>query len=172
MYRLISFPIDKFGKILILPYFSELKYINISSITEIIEKISFPKSLEKFDISMKCKIQQDNILCLNLIELNARDNPNINDVSHMSNLQVLNVSGLRGIGQNGINGLKLIELYIDDNDKITDISHMTKLQILSARERNTKLKQYIINRLTNLIKLKLENNRYISDVSHLTNLQI
>ena len=65
-----------------------------------------------------CGIDQLGIKSLDLIKLNAQNNPKIKDVRWMKNLKELDSSYNSGIDQLGIKGLNLIKLYIWNNPKI------------------------------------------------------
>ncbi len=54
-----------------------------------------------------------------MIELDVAHNPNITNVSFMTNLKKLDASGKKcGIDQEGINGLDLDDIYSYNNPKI------------------------------------------------------
>jgi len=104
-----------------------------------------------------------------LVQLNVRDNKNVNNISFLSNLKKLNARYLCGIDQKGIQGLDLIELYVDKNDRITDVSFMKNLKKLYAYD-SCGIDQQGINGL-NLIELVVNNNDRITDVSFMSNLK-
>ena len=65
---------------------------------------------------------------LDLVQLDARYNSKITDVSSMKNLKVLDISSNCGIGQDGIKGLDLVKLDARFNDKIINVSFMKNLK--------------------------------------------
>src|SRR6202035_395605 len=98
--------------------------LNISMTTKISNKIIKQKKF--LNIKKLCakrnRVDQNGIIGLDLIELNACNNLKIFDVSFMKKLQKLNACRKCGIDQNGISGLNLIELVAVWNPKIIDVS--------------------------------------------------
>ncbi len=74
-----------------------------------------------------CRIDQQSIQGLNLIELSAINNMKIKDISFMTSLKKLNMEGSCGIDQQGIRGLDLIRLDANSNGKINDASNILRL---------------------------------------------
>ena len=62
-----------------------------------------------------CGVTDDEIKDLNLIQLDATDNPKISKISHMTNLQKLNIGCNSGVTDNEIKDLNLIELKAYEN---------------------------------------------------------
>jgi len=67
-----------------------------------------------------------------LIQLDASNNPNITDVSWMTNLQILDASDNCGITNQDIKNLNLVKLNGYNNLNITDVYWMTNLLKLDA----------------------------------------
>lgn len=116
-----------------------------------------------------CKINQNSIIGLDLIELNIRYNSFITDVSFMKNLKILNAN-YTNINQNGIKNLDLFELHVDSNPHIYNVTFMKNLKILNASN-NCGIDQNGINGL-NLICLYAKNNTKIFNVNFMSNLEI
>lgn len=67
--------------------------------------------LKFLDASGTCGINDNGILGLNLKKLYVGNNPNITNVSRMTNLKILRANGNCGINNKGILGLNLEELF-------------------------------------------------------------
>lgn len=103
-----------------------------------------------------------------LTALDANDNHEITDVSHLTNLRELYAENC-GINQTGIKNLTKIEiLHIPYREEITDVSHMTKLKVLDAE--GSGITQEGIKGL-NLVNLHASKCINITDVSYMTNLE-
>lgn len=114
-------------------------------------------------------IGQKDMPNLDLVGLYVCDNPNINDVSHLKNLQVLDASSTCGIDQRGIDGLDLTKLYARNNKFIVNVSYMKNLLVLSASGM-CGIDQNGIQGL-NLIKLYANGNSRIYNVSAMQTLK-
>jgi len=129
------------------------------------------------------KTVTENILRQNkyrhLLKLDVRNNPNITNVSFLTNLIELNASGSDcGINQDGIKGLKLRKLNINTNSKIVNVSFMTTLVALNigrycvpTYHDKCNVNQDGIDGL-NLVKLDAFHNSKITNVSLMTNLLV
>ena len=108
--------------------------------------MSFIKSLKKlFASSYDCRIDQNGIWGLELVEFNAGNNSKIINVSFMKSLKILNAYGNCGINQNGIMKLELVEFNADNNSKITDVSFMKSLKIKNVLGSNDEYAIYTYN---------------------------
>ena len=86
----------------------------------------------------KCKIHQNSINLLDLVELDVTNNTKINNVSHefSKSLKVLYAAGKSNIDPKSIDQLNLIKLDIRYNYKITNLAHMKKLKKLYVDDKN------------------------------------
>src|SRR5258706_292463 len=111
-----------------------LDFIDILHHKIVCKQFKFIKIKDLYNINSKylCKLN-DCILkqYVDVIELNARHNPKITSLNHMTKLKILNISWNCGVGNQGISDLNLEELDAWYNPKITTLNHMTKLRILN-----------------------------------------
>ena len=116
-------------------------------------------------------ITQQEILPLNLVKLDISYNPNITNISHMTNLKVLKVNGNYGISQDSISKLYLIKLYALNNSSIINVSHMSRLETLCAAGICGIDQNGISGLGASLRKLVINDNGKIKNLNHLVGLK-
>ena len=118
-----------------------IKFLNarnnlyISNVNHLTRLIKLDASTDRYPVycnSNDCKIGNNGIKNINLVELIASGNRLITDVNHMTNLQKLYATDESGISDNGIKNINLTEICIKYNNKIKDVSHMSNLKVLCA----------------------------------------
>ena len=82
------------------------------------KKINLMTNLRILDASLDSGIDDNSLIGLNLIKLDACYNEKIKKINHMTNLRVLNAEGDCGIDDNSLVGLNLIKLNAYGNKKI------------------------------------------------------
>ena len=103
---------------------------SLLKVNDRIRNVSFMRNLKVLHAFGHCGIDQEGIVGLDLVKLNAGNNTKIKNVSYMRNLKVLHAFGHCGINQEGIAGLDLVELYAGYNTKINNVSYMRNLKVL------------------------------------------
>ena len=116
---------------------------------DIIKKYPY---IKKLYAGWDSKIEDQNLVGLNLVELDAYNNPKIKKINHMTNLRILHASGDSGIDDDSLVGLNLVKLNASWNPKIKKINHMTNLRILNASENCGIEDEYLVG--LNLVELK------------------
>ena len=156
-------------------------------------------NIKKLYAGGNCGIDDDSLVGLNLVELNACGNKKIKKINHMTNLRILDASGYFwthndifvefncGIMDDDLVGLNLVKLNVSLNPKIKKINHMTNLRILDASgdfriEEDDSLVRLncgidddsLVSTLggLNLVKLNASWNPKIKKINHMTNLRI
>ena len=77
------------------------------------------KNLKILDACGNSGINDESLIDLDLVELDASGNPKITNISHLKNLKILGAIGNSGISDKSLIGLNLIKLNADDNPKIS-----------------------------------------------------
>lgn len=119
-------------------------------------------------VSGDCLSSNNGIQVLNIDELDATNNIDINDISFMKNSRKLRANGKCGIRNDSIINLKA--LYAVSNKNIFNVSFMKNLQILDATG-NYGIDQNGINGL-NLIELYARDNDKIKNVSFMKKMKV
>ena len=126
--------------------------------------------IKKLDASWDSKIEDPDLVGLNLVKLNACNNPKIKKINHMTNLRILYASGDSIIDDDSLVGLNLVELDADWNPKIKKINHMTNLRKLNAVGDCGIGNDDLVG--LNLVELNASYNLNIKKINHMTNLRI
>lgn len=161
----------------ILDRYPKIERLDIDS-NPFVTKISHFINLKVLNVgntikSNQCKIGDDQLQYLDLIELYAWNNPRICDIGHMKNLTILDASADSGINSNSIKDLpklKTLKLINRSSKKeICDLNHLINLRELNIAN-GSKINDDGIKNLINLKKLDSYNNSGIRNISSLINL--
>ena len=126
--------------------------------------------VKKLDAGGLSQITDAGIKHLDLCVLNARNNFNIKNISHLVNLEILYATHFSGIDDNSLTQLKnLKKLSVSNNPKITNLNHLSNLETLIANDIYCGIDDDGIKKL-NLKKLDCTRNPKITDVKHMTKL--
>ena len=161
---------------------SKIKKINHMTNLRILDASCNYRIYDENLFGLNCGIDDDSLVGLNLVKLNARGNSKIKKINHMTNLRILNASGdcridhenliglNCGIDDDSLVGLNLVKLNASWNPKIKKINHMTNLRILDAGG-TCGIKDDNLNGL-NLVELNAGDNAKIKKINHMINLRI
>jgi len=125
------------------------------------------------DLPLKCRMKlNDKILRQypHITQLDANNNPNIRDISHLTCLKTLYVKWNCGILNDSLQKLNLTELHISHNPKIYNLGHMTNLKILYANWYPYTSKLAL--RKLNLTCLHVRHTNQAVWIGHMTNLKV
>lgn len=155
---------------------NKIDFLSQIRLTQVCEDFHQVLRIENFyEINAKyLKLLTDNILknYPYITRLDAGDNPNVKDVSHLIHLKVLNAYRWSGIGDSCLQNINLYVLYAGCNEKIKNISHMTELRILDVSGNDSCGVDDTILQHLNLLYLGASANKKIKKVGHMTNLII
>ena len=114
----------------------------------------------------------DNILQIykDCERLYAKDNKNVKNINHLTNLKILNCVGHCGVSDEDIQNLDLITLKCSYNEKITKINHMKNLKNLECQYHGNLNNDGVVG--LDLKKLNiLHNNNINININQFTNLK-
>lgn len=119
-----------------------------------------------------CKISDEQLIGLPLLELIVSHNYNVNMINHLTQLTKLVAYGDCLLDVD-LSGMKLLDLGISLNPYVSEIGHLTTLTCLQATSDSDFGNCTFVEsdlRPLNLLELNMSYNKYISTITFLTNL--
>src|SRR5271154_1679792 len=156
---------------LLLNHLDFASQINLSKVSSYLHRMI--RITNFLDLPSKCRARlNDKVLQRYpyIIQLDANNNPNIRDISHLICLKILYAKWNCGILNDSIQKLNLTELHINHNPKIYNLGHMTNLKTLYA-DWYWNIPELSLHKL-NLTCLHIRHTHQLARIGHMTSLKI